>query len=71
MHPLVEKENPTLIKTVDDNFATVDAILARYKTSDGFEPYDKLSESDRKALAGPVTALAEDLSNLRGTLGLN
>ncbi|TPM35634.1 iron uptake system protein EfeO [Mesorhizobium sp. B2-3-4] len=71
VHPLVEKENPTLIKTVDDNFATVDAILAKYKTSDGFETYDKLSDADRKALAGPVTALAEDLSKLRGTLGLN
>ncbi|TPM99740.1 iron uptake system protein EfeO [Mesorhizobium sp. B2-1-3A] len=71
VHPLVEKENPTLIKTVDDNFATVDAILAKYKTSDGFETYDKLSDADRKALAGPVTSLAEDLSKLRGTLGLN
>ncbi|QKD00794.1 iron uptake system protein EfeO [Mesorhizobium loti] len=71
VHPLVEKENPTLIKTVDDNFATVDAILAKYKTADGYETYDKLSDADRKALAGPVTALAEDLSKLRGTLGLN
>ncbi|MFT3865236.1 MAG: imelysin family protein [Solirubrobacterales bacterium] len=35
------------------------------------ETYDKLSDADRKALAGPVTALAEDLSKLRGTLGLN
>ncbi len=71
VQPLVEKEDPALIKTVNDNFTTVDTILAKYKTADGFETYDKLSENDRKALAGPVTALAEDLSKLRGTLGLN
>lgn len=69
--PLVEKENPDLIKKVEANFATVEAILAKYKTADGYETYDKLSEDDRKALAGPVTTLAEDLSTLRGTLGLN
>lgn len=69
--PLIEKENPDLIKKVEANFKTVDDILAKYKKGDGFETYDKLSEDDRKALAGPVTTLAEDLSTLRGTLGLN
>ncbi|KAB2698203.1 iron uptake system protein EfeO [Ochrobactrum sp. Kaboul] len=69
--PLIEKENPDLIKKVEANFKTVDDILAKYKKGDGYETYDKLSEDDRKALAGPVTTLAEDLSTLRGTLGLN
>ena len=69
--PLLEKENPDLVKKVETNFKTVDDILAKYKKGDGYESYDKLSEDDRKALAGPVTTLAEDLSTLRGTLGLN
>lgn len=69
--PLLEKENPDLVKKVEANFKTVDDILAKYKKGDGYESYDKLSEADRKALAGPVTTLAEDLSTLRGTLGLN
>ncbi len=69
--PLVVKENPDLAGKIDANFATVDAILAKYRTKDGYETYDKLSDADRKALAGPVTMLAEDLSTLRGTLGLN
>ncbi|WP_273793431.1 iron uptake system protein EfeO [Brucella anthropi] len=69
--PLLEKENPDLMKKVEANFETVDGILAKYKKGDGYESYDKLSDDDRKALAGPVTALAEDLSTLRGTLGLN
>jgi iron uptake system component EfeO len=41
------------------------------KTADDFETSDKLSDAGRKAMAGPATALAEDLSRLRGTLGLN
>ena len=42
VEPLVSKEDPALIKTVNDNFATVDTIPAKYKTADGFETYDKL-----------------------------
>ncbi len=69
--PLLQKENPDLVTKVEANFKTVDDILAKYKKGDGYESYDKLSDDDRKALAGPVTTLAEDLSTLRGTLGLN
>lgn len=69
--PLVDKEKPGLIAKVEDNFKTVNDILAKYRKGDGFETYDKLTEDDRKALAGPVTVLAEDLSTLRGVLGLN
>ena len=57
---------------VDKNFATVNTILTKYKTADGgFETYDKVKDNDRKALVGPVNTLAEDLSTLRGKLGLN
>ncbi len=69
--PLVKKQDPALLKKVEANFKTVEDILAKYKTKEGYETYDKLTEADRKALAGPVTTLAEDLSKLRGTLGLN
>jgi iron uptake system component EfeO len=71
LQPLVKKEDPKLITKIDANFKSVDTILAKYKTKTGYETYDKLTEDDRKALAGPVNTLAEDLSTLRGTLGLN
>ena len=35
-----------------------------------FENYEKLTPADRNALQAPITTLAEDLSRLRGTLGL-
>lgn len=69
--PLIEKENPELLKKSDANFKTVNDILVKYKKGDGYELYDKLTEEDRKVMAGAINTLAEDLSTLRGTLGLN
>ncbi|CRM39726.1 Iron uptake system component EfeO precursor [Pseudomonas sp. 37 R 15] len=68
----IAKQDKAFLAKVDKNFATVDKILAKYKTPDGgFETYDKVKDNDRKALVGPVNTLAEDLSMLRGKLGLN
>ncbi|MBJ3815958.1 iron uptake system protein EfeO [Shimwellia pseudoproteus] len=71
LRPLLAKDNAPLLAKVDGNFKTVDSILAKYRTKTGFETYDKLTDADRKSLKGPVTALAEDLSLLRGVLGLD
>jgi iron uptake system component EfeO len=70
LRPLAAQRNPAFVKRVDENFKQVNAILAKYKSGDGFESYDKVRESDRKAMKGPITILAEDLSTLRGQLGL-
>lgn len=69
--PLIEEKDKALLEKVDANFKQINEILAKYKTSNGFESYDKLSEADRKTLQAPINALAEDLAKLRGTLGLN
>jgi iron uptake system component EfeO len=71
LRPLTFKADAKLSGEVDKNFAKVDAILAKYKSGAGFVTYDKVTDADRTALKGPVTALAEDLSKLRGALGLN
>lgn len=68
----IAKQDQAFVAKVDKNFAAVNTILAKYKTADGgFMTYDKVKDSDRKALVGPVNTLAEDLSTLRGKLGLN
>lgn len=71
LRPQLSKANPELLAKVDDNFKRVDTILAKYRTKDGFESYEKLTDADRRALKGPITALAEDLALLRGVLGLD
>lgn len=72
VRPLVVKENPAFVAKADANFKVVFDTLAKYRTADGgFESYGKLSDADRKVLAGRVNTLAEDLSQMRGILGLD
>ena len=70
--PLIEKQDKAFADKIAANFKTVFDTLAKYRKPDGsFELYTKLSERDRKVLAGKVNTLAEDLSKLRGMLGLS
>jgi iron uptake system component EfeO len=72
LHPLLLKSNSALVARIEKNFYKVDSLLGRYQTQDRrFAGYEDLKISDRNALKGAVTALAEDLSQLRGTLGLD
>ncbi|MHC1551080.1 iron uptake system protein EfeO [Phyllobacterium sp. K27] len=71
VRPLIEKDEGEFITKVTGNFDKVDVTLAKYKKGDGYELYDKLTEDDRAVLAAAVNTLAEDLSTLRGKLGLN
>ena len=72
LRPMLVKADKPLLDAVDANLAKVKKVLGKYATKDGgFQTYDKLTEADRAALQGPITTLAEDLSKLRGTLGLN
>ncbi len=71
VQPLLKQANSGLADQINANFATVDAVLAKYKTADGgYELYSKLTPDDRLKLQGPVTQLAEDLGKLSGTLGV-
>ncbi len=71
LHPLTAKADKPLGDKIDANLVTVDKVLGKYALKNGgYESYEKLSPADRTALQGPITALAEDLSKLRGTFGL-
>ena len=70
VRPLIADKEADFLKTVDDNFAKVDTILAKYKEGEGYVSYEKLTDEDRTVLAAAVNTLAEDLSTLRGKLGL-
>ncbi|KIZ47247.1 MULTISPECIES: iron uptake system protein EfeO [Rhodopseudomonas] len=71
LRSLTEKANPKLVTRIDANFTKVEAVLAKYALpGGGYKSYDELTKKDRNAVRGPVTALAEDLSRLRGELGL-
>ncbi|KAF1022278.1 MAG: Iron uptake system component EfeO [Paracidovorax wautersii] len=72
LQPLVEREDKAFAAKTQVNFQVVFDTLKKYRTPDGgFETYAKLSERDRKLLAGRVNTLAEDLSKLRAMMGLD
>ena len=71
LRPLLTQIDASLLASIDANFLTVTHILQKYRTDSGFAAYEQLSAEDRRALQGPITALAESLAKLRGTLGLN
>ncbi len=69
VRPLVT--DAAFLAQVDANFATIDTTLEKYREGEGYMTYDKLSDADRVAMAAAVNKLAEDLSTLRGKLGLD
>lgn len=71
LRPLVETKDPEFVKSVDANFLDVYGVLKQYKTSDGgYVSYVNLTDKDRTLLSAKVNTLAEQLSTLRGKLGL-
>lgn len=58
------------VEKVDGNFKAVDEVLAKYRKDGGYVSYEELTDADRNVLAAKVNTLAEDLSTLRGKLGL-
>lgn len=72
LKPLIAEKNADFVTATDANFKAVYDILAKYKTDEGgFVSYEELGDDDRNVLSARVNTLAEDLSTLRGMLGLS
>ncbi|MEY2832039.1 MAG: protein ycdO precursor, partial [Cyanobacteriota bacterium] len=71
LHPLLKKTEPGLQVKINNNFDEIKQVLVAYKAPEGgFVSYEKVSESDRQKLKPMLAAHAEDLSQLRGVLGV-
>ncbi|WP_353940208.1 iron uptake system protein EfeO [Streptomyces sp. HUAS MG91] len=67
LKPAASKNDPALAKELDKQFAALDALLDKYRTTKGatdFVSYDKVTKGQRKELSDAVNALAEPLSKL-------
>jgi iron uptake system component EfeO len=62
--PLMEAQDPKLVKEIEADFAAVYAALAPYETSKwpGFVLYGELSKADTRKLAQAIDTLAEKLA---------
>ena len=71
LRPVLEERDAELLADIDAGFADIEERLGAYERPDGtWAPYAELTDEDKDALAADLAALAEDLSLLAGTLGL-
>jgi iron uptake system component EfeO len=66
LRPVLEKQDPELVKQLDMQFAAVDAELNQHQdpTTGDWEFYDKLSKDQIKTLSDTVAALSEPISQV-------
>ncbi|WP_028472160.1 iron uptake system protein EfeO [Nocardioides alkalitolerans] len=64
VRPLVESSDPDLATTLDDEFASLQALLDALREGDGFVSYDTVGDEQRGELSDAVNALSEPLSLL-------
>ncbi len=71
LRPMVMKVNPASLQQIDSDFAEVNQMLAKYALpGGGFMTYDKLTPQDKQQLQASLARLAENLSKLRGVIGV-
>ena len=71
LRPVIEKVDAAYLKSLDDAYASVDTIIAKYgDQAKGFQTFDKISATDLKALQAGLANLSELLAELPGRLGL-
>ncbi|WP_190823416.1 iron uptake system protein EfeO [Saccharopolyspora pogona] len=68
LRPVLTEKDPKLVATLDEKFAAVDALLARYQVGDGYRLYTELTQEQVKELAAAVDALSEPLSKTAGVV---
>jgi iron uptake system component EfeO len=71
LRPLIARVDPALLQQIDSDFEAVNQILAKYSLPEGgFMTYDKLNTKDKQRLQADLARLAENLSKLRGVIGV-
>jgi len=65
LHDKIEAKDAELVSTLEEKFAALDELLAKYETSEGgYVSYKELTEDDTKTLATAVNQLGEPLSQM-------
>jgi iron uptake system component EfeO len=67
LRPALQQRDAALVTTLDANFKAVFAALDKYRSGDGFKPYQP-TEAERKQLGTVVDALAEPVSKVAGVI---
>ena len=70
LEPALDTKDPDLAATLNERFATLQALLDEQRDGDGFVLYTDLTADQVKALADAVNALSEPLANLTSAVVL-
>ncbi len=69
LRPVLEEQDPALVKLLDERFAALDKELNQYQNEDGtWTSYDQLSKDQVKRLSNAVAALSEPISKVAGVV---
>jgi len=68
--PALRKKDEKLAKKIESGFADVKASLQPYREGDGWKPFSALTKDDSTRMKTELADLAEHLSQVAGTLGL-
>jgi iron uptake system component EfeO len=68
VRPILDERNAELGKRVDERFADVEALLAKYRQGDGFVFYDKVTEPQRQEMSRAIDALSAQVSQVQGVI---
>lgn len=69
LRPVLEEEDPQLVKLLDERFAALEKELNPYQNADGtWMSYDELSKAQIKKLSNAVAALSEPISKVAGVV---
>ena len=68
VRPILDERNPDLGKRVDQRFADVEALLAKYRDGDGFVLYTTVNEPQRKELSRAIDTLSKEVSQVQGVV---
>ncbi len=74
LKPYLQQADPALLNTVEQRHATVEAAIAKYQATPGYDhtgyvEYSTVVDSQRRQLSGVVQAFAEALSKIPGQVG--
>ncbi|GIE88502.1 iron uptake system protein EfeO [Actinoplanes regularis] len=64
LRPALEERDPALVKTLDENFAKVEASLEKHRSGDGWKLHNQLTQAELKELSDNINALAEPISKV-------
>ena len=66
----MQEADPALLQSINTSFDEVDAVIAVYKTADGYQLFTAVTPADLDKLKTTTAQLSEQLSQVAGTLGL-